>query len=185
MPRAALTNRQRKAIRKAGGARPRKAKTGTGPKVTGQTAAVEKPEDRDGLEWLIRKGRLGSGQSAKTRAKAGRYYRRLYRDAPLDGTTPLRSCLDDSVRGGGGVGLPPALVQTDAAVKLHFVRAAISHHEEMTDLLDAVCGRGTTVRSLACGNDRRAVEMETALRIALDLVALAKENMEASGRVRR
>lgn len=164
-----LTNRQRKAQRKRTPARPRTAKGLPGAPKAAQP--VEKPEDRDGLEWLRVKGKL-----TKPRLAAAKFYRRLYRDECLDDGVRIKSNLDRSV-GGEGTGEPVALIRADARGKLLFVRAAVL--PGMVVLLDAVCGGGQTLRSMTV-SERAYVELETTFKIALDLVALAQAHIEAA-----
>ncbi|HMU28150.1 MAG TPA: hypothetical protein PKA65_12170 [Solirubrobacterales bacterium] len=144
-------------------------------------APAEKISDRDGLEWLVAKGRLKG-----SRLRAGRWLRKIGRDAASDGQPPLRSILDDRVGGGGG-GEPPALIRTDAAMKLRYVRACFGAgpgqpegFRRMLELLDGVCIGGRTIIEMAGQDDRKAIALEAELGIALDLVSLAQAQQEAA-----
>ena len=56
-------------------------------------------------------------------------------------------------------------------IQRHIIDATGS--ERLVALLDAVCGRGETLRSLAGNDDRKAAVYETELRIALDMAGVA------------
>ena len=58
-----------------------------------------------------------------------------------------------------------------ARVQRHIIDATGS--ERLVALLDAVCGRGETLRSLAGNDDRKANGYEVELRIALDMAGVA------------
>lgn len=126
----------------------------------------DKPEDRDGLIWLIAKGRL-----SQDRIKAALAYRDAYRAA--DGPA-LRSCLDYQVGGGGaprGFVLDAAAPSTDAKRRLVAMRAlAMRGQADMRQVMDAVCGGGLTLRAYAGGDGRKASVAEAVLVLALDMV---------------
>lgn len=123
--------------------------------------------DRDGLDWLRQKKRLNA-----RRFKAGLTYREWFRDA---GGPSIKSGLNvvEGGPGSAGMGLPLALEgMTDAKARLFRVRhQVLKGQPDMVMVLDAVCGTRQTLTSLAGGNDRRALELEAVLMIALDLVA--------------
>jgi len=162
----ALSNRQRRALRKKIQAEPRVAVQA---EVVVKSAGRDLPiEKRDGLEWLSQKRRLSDEQLVEANA-----YRALYRDA---GEVAMRSCLDVGA-GGGGVG-PKAyadavlVASTNARRELQAIRGVVLRNQvEMLTVMDGVCGLGWTVRALAGGDQGRARELEALLRCALDLVA--------------
>ena len=120
---------------------------------------------RDGLLWLIKKGKL-----TPSRRAAAAIYRAAYRE-PQEGA--MRSCLDDSVRG-SGTGRPPDYNsgKVDAIRRLQAMRAeALAGHEQMIFVMDGVCGGGLTLREICGGEERAAGKLEAVLMVALDLVA--------------
>lgn len=124
---------------------------------------------RHGFHWLVQKGRL-----SPSRRDAGSDWSRDYCLAKADS---LRSCLNDNAPGSGQV--PENMQQdqkADAYARLDHGRAHVVYatgNGRLADLLDAVCGRGETVRGLAGGDQYRAVGLEAELMIALDLAAVA------------
>jgi hypothetical protein len=120
---------------------------------------------RDGLVWLIRKGKL-----SPARQRGAGIYREAYRE-PQEGA--MRSCLNDDVRGSGN-GRPPDYNagKIDAARRLAAMRnVALAGHEGMIAVMDGVCGGGLTLRELAGGEERAAGRLEAVLMVALDLIA--------------
>lgn len=170
-----LSNRQRREARKRiskAPARPRlDGVTATSPAVVAQ--AVDIPQDRDGLLWLIARNRL-----SPSRAREARSYRQDYRRAASEGPT-MKSCLD--VREGGGSGRPPSgptgevIYEVDARRSLFRKRHVILKGQaDLLDVLDGVCGRGLTLREMAGGNGHKAAALETLLKVALDLLGDAE-----------
>lgn len=114
-----------------------------------------------GLEWLRRKERITLNQY-----RAGEQYGDDFAkaDEPV-----IRSCLNDHV---GGEPEPMQETKRAASARLQAARlGALNGHEKMIDLLDAVCGRGARVRTLAGGDDAMANRLEAQLLIGLDLLA--------------
>lgn len=138
----------------------------------------EKPapaEDRDGIEWLARKGRLTPRQRA-----AAEYARRVIRAAETADGASLKSCLDVSVGGGAsGLTLRPAEASASAKRELFTMRWLwLGGQSDLLTVVDGVCGKGQTLRQLAGeeGADsskimRRATVLEAVLKVALDLIA--------------
>jgi hypothetical protein len=125
---------------------------------------------RHGLLWLIQKGRL-----TPLRKIAGQRWSDDYSLTRADG---LRSCLNDNVRGGGPDDLRADEKHAAAAQRLDRARQAIVHatgSPRLADLLDAVCGRGETLRSLTGGDKDRAALLEVELGVALDMAAVSFE----------
>ena len=124
---------------------------------------------RHGLIWLIDKGRVTGA-----RKRAGEAWSADYSLVRTDG---LRSCLNDNAPG-AAVG-DDATAQTKkarafdrlACARRHIIAATGS--ARLADLMDAVCGRGETLRSMA-GNDKdQALLLETQLLLALDMTAVS------------
>jgi hypothetical protein len=125
---------------------------------------------KTGLEWLRDKKRLDPHQF-----RAGRAYGMLYRVAILPDGTRLRSCLDDTPRGSGGAGLLATATHlasaewlADSRVRLEAARTSLGSHPGMILACDLICGQGLTPRDVSAVQ-REAEQIETTLRIALDL----------------
>jgi hypothetical protein len=133
------------------------------------TAEPEPKRTKTGIEWMVAKKRLSQRQ-----AKAGAKYGLHFRMAEVDGLDPLRSCLNDDPRGGGGVALlsrPVAL--TGARTDLLAARQALAFHVEMIAACDLICGRGFTpweVVQKGKGAQRDAERIQITLGVALDLL---------------
>jgi hypothetical protein len=179
MARDGLSNRERKALKKATPAKPRR------PKAEGVARAPRpKPKDEpakeDGLLWLTRKGWLTPKQGAK-----GLRYRDLVRAAP-DGSIKVVD-LEGAGGGGTGGGLPFGGNFSDgqAALELYVIRHMLLQGQpDLLLVMEGVCARGHTPRALAGGNQYRAHELISALRIALDMLISADEAKEAAARAR-
>lgn len=120
---------------------------------------------RDGLFWLIRKGRLTA-----LRQRAAAIYRSAYRE-PQEGA--MKSCLNGDPRG-DRIGVPPDYnaAKIDAIRRLEAMRRiALSGHKQLIWVMDGVCGGGLTLRELCGGEERSAGKLEAVLMVALDLVA--------------
>ncbi len=125
---------------------------------------------KSGLEWLRDKQRLDPHQF-----RAGRAYGMLYRVAILPNGVRLRSCLDDTPRG-GVTGVPTTTTAhlaaaewlADSRVRLDAARRSLGSHPGMILACDLICGQGLTPRDVN-PVQREAEKLETALRIALDL----------------
>lgn len=124
---------------------------------------------RHGLLWLIAKGRL-----APHRKTAGM---RWSDDYSLTRTDGLRSCLNDNGAPGTGTDVDrPEDRRLWAEDRLRCARQQIGSATgcyRLADLLDAVCGRGDSLRAMAKGDDRRALALEVELCIALDMAAVS------------
>ena len=126
---------------------------------------------RDGWQWLITRKppRLSHDE-----IEAGNAYAKLYAMA-------LRDELSSSSNDNGGQGTEDPLEariknrQRLDAVRRHIVDATGSNR--LVNLLDAVCGRGDTLRSLAKDDERRAAGYEVELKIALAMVAVGLKSV--------
>ncbi|MEN5147193.1 hypothetical protein [Brevundimonas diminuta] len=125
---------------------------------------------RHGLLWLIHKGRLTPMQKV-----AGQRWSDDYSLVRTDG---VRSCLNDNVRGQATEALRLEEKRAAAQQRLMAARFRIRQttgSERLSDLLDAVCGRGNSLRALAGGDKVRAAQMEAELGVALDMAAVSYE----------
>lgn len=125
---------------------------------------------RDGFQWLLKKGRLSVEREA-----TGHTLRRLYDEVWRDG---LSSSANDN-GANGEEGYCPVAERMKAAEKLQWVRSHIGNacgHAGPAELLDAVCGRGDTLRSLAANDDRVATVSEGQFLLALDMAGIALRN---------
>lgn len=172
----ALSNRQRKLLEKQIPKAPRHAPSAAGVMASAARPRREAEEapDRDGLEWLERKGRLSASQ-----LKAGWYARRVIR--AVDGPS-LRSCLDVQISGSGGVvGMAPAEVSAGAKLELFTLKWVwLGGQDDLWTVVEGVCGGGLTLRALAGAGSAdqvkdRAKVLEKVLGIALDLIARHQE----------
>jgi hypothetical protein len=132
--------------------------------------------DRDGIEWLQRKGKL-----TPRRQKAALHYREVFRAG--DGLS-MKSCLNVTVGGGGAEAVLCAVVgSASARVELRYIRHEVLRgQDDLLTVIDGVCGIGHTPRALAGpGTDdqvkRRAGVLEAVLMVALDLVARHLERL--------
>ncbi len=125
------------------------------------------PASRDGWLWLIQKKRV-----TRARQQAGDRYSTLYGRARSDG---VRSCLnDDGPKGAAGSEAGPLAARMRALSDLKGIHTHIQRSvgeqpaQRFIALLDAVCGRGETLRALSSGDDRKALVVEADLMTALD-----------------
>lgn len=172
MTAAALSNRQRRLLVKSIPKPPRHARPADGA-VASVARVRREPEDsldRDGLEWLERKGRLSQPQ-----LEAARYARGVIR--AVEGPS-LRSCLDVQISGSGQVGgLAPAEISAGAKLELFTLKwVVLGGQDDLWTVVEGVCGGGLTLRALAGPGSAdqvkdRAKVLEKVLTIALDLVA--------------
>lgn len=166
MANATLSNRERRDLLKAIPATPRKMKGAAVVRV----AAVKPPkdpDDKDGLDWLNRKGRLTPAQ-----LREGLLYRQGFLDA---GEVSIVSSLadPDRVRSTAGSALPGGGVasMTEARRAMFVARFVVLRGQvDMLTVMDGVCGLEHTLRYLAGGNQVRASELEVSLKIALDML---------------
>jgi hypothetical protein len=170
-----VSNRQRKLRRKQTAAAPRVPKAADEAKVV-KVAADEprpkEPADRDGYVWLARKRKW----MTPALIGAGFHYRDLVRAASPGA---VKSCIEGLGGAGGGqtLGLPFGGQFSDSAAQLELfvIRSfTFGNQADLVTVMDGVCGVGHTLRYLAGGDHHRAAELETALRIALDLLANAR-----------
>lgn len=181
MAQTALSNRDRKTIRKARATKPR---TPRGEKVVRVAAepTPADPTDRDGLAWLARKQRISAAQ-----AKAGLAYRDLFRHVVDFGGADVGSCVERlKTAGRGGAYVAPngsAYTAGQARAELFRLRwVVMGGQADLQIALDGVCGVGHTLDYLAGGNRQRREQLGTALRIGLDLlVADARSKEDAKG----
>jgi hypothetical protein len=123
---------------------------------------------QDGLDWLVRKGRISARRHGAAMA-----YRKAFRDG---GGPSIKSSADwGHVGGVAGPGLHAenaALAYTQAQRDLHTIRTRVClSQDDLVTVLDAVCGVGIAPRALAGGDGHRAATLEAVLMVALDLVA--------------
>ena len=116
----------------------------------------------DGLESLLKSGALGADDH-----EAGLLYRRMVAKAQASvGSSLNERSAAPRMSSDGAVW--SALERGYAALRLRLVRAAIGDERAMA-VLDAVAGRGVTIRTLAGGGDVRAANVRRlvrALRVA-------------------
>ena len=164
---SALDHRAETAATEAGLAEQARLAEGRG---TPTARTAKGPPTRDGFLWLARKGRL-----TPHRFEAGGRFGRLYARARSDG---IRSALANDGPGPTGEVDSPLAARARAAAAL----AAVNHHivravggeagAGLFALLEAVPGRGETLREAAGGEDRKAAALEVQLMTALDMAAV-------------
>ena len=114
---------------------------------------------RDGLAWLVAKGRLNAAQRM-----AGERYRGHFELIHSGG---LKSCIADTIGGGD----PSAAI---AAARRHLDEArrkGLVSDNTLIWLCDEVAGKGTTLRELAAGDQKRSKTLEAELLVALRFLA--------------
>jgi hypothetical protein len=128
--------------------------------------APPKVEDRDGLLWLIQKGKLSNDERRGCEA-----YRAAYRCPPAGS---IRSCIDPTRGDGSGdmAHLDGVAQALDAARRLERYRTVcLAGDAAAIMLMDAVSGGGLTVQAYLGTADSRAVlEAVTVLRMSGRLV---------------
>lgn len=124
-----------------------------------------------GLAWLRRKNRVNHRQHAM-----GEDYAEWFRGSRLSGAEHLRSCLESDMPRGGvrgdEVSTDYADTQAwlaDCKIKLGEARVTLNYHSGMVAVLDMICGAGMKPREIS-PNQRETEQMETTLRLALDLL---------------
>lgn len=136
-------------------------------------------KSRDGWLWIVsRKPRRLTPDQIST----GSRYSKEYGQARRDG---LSSSCNDNMGGGDEDPIEARIKAQDRldAVAGH-IHAAVGD-TRLVALLDAVCGRGETLRELAGGDDRRASFIEVELRLALDMAGVAFKLDTAGQALRR
>jgi hypothetical protein len=132
---------------------------------------VTLPKDRDktGLEWLFSKKRITQRQ-----ANAGRSYGADYRISTIDGTVPLRSCLNDTPGGSSAASALPAVVyQHEARERLLSARQALSFQADLIAACDLICARQLTpwqAIEISGGGAKDVARLEAVIVVALDLL---------------
>lgn len=164
----ALSHKQQRAARKTALAQRAAAIAVSGAKAAAprRPAAPPKVEDRDGLLWLIQKGKLSADERHGCEA-----YRAAYRCPPAGS---IRSCIDPTRGDGSGdmARLDGVAQALDAARRLDRYRTVcLAGDTAAIMLMDAVCGGGLTVQAYLGTADSRAVlEAVTVLRMSGRLV---------------
>ncbi len=116
---------------------------------------------RDGLLWLIKKGRL----NAEMRAAAEKF-RHQYALLHLGG---VGSCIANA---SGSGECDVIMLKVQAAEELKIVRkGALLNDDGLVSIVDAVAGRGDTIRELAKGNRMLADLLEAEFCVACRLLA--------------
>ena len=168
---AGLSHKQQRAARKTAlAARAQRAAAiavGGARKAAPRLASTApKVEDRDGLLWLIHKGKLSADERRGCEA-----YRAAYRHPPAGS---IRSCIDPTRGDGQGdmMKLDGVAAAVDAARRLERYRTVcLAGDAAAIMLMDAVCGGGLTVQAYLGTADSRAVlEALTVLRMSGRLV---------------
>lgn len=144
------------------------ARKATGPKSHKPENVVRlepDPSDRDGLLWLLKKGKLNLQERRGCAA-----YREAFREPPAGA---IRSFLDDT-RGGGDSGFPPDTNADalDAQRRLYTFRYTVLLGDTAAILvLDAICGRGVTLANyVGSADSRKCLEALTVLKTAARLI---------------
>lgn len=121
-----------------------------------------------GLQSLGSKGKINRRQAAR-----GEAYGRLYRVSTISNGVAIPSALGDldRVRGTGGALMlnDYSAIIVEARELLAAARGALGFHTGLILACDLVCGRGLTPQEITEVR-REAEEIETSLRIALDLL---------------
>lgn len=124
---------------------------------------------RHGMIWLVEKKRLTGDRRRAAEAWAADY--------SLVRSDGLKSCLNDNAKGGSD-GPSQQFIERKAAARYRLERAHdhLRHatgSNRLADLIDAVCGRGDTVRAIAGGDKDKAAIVETELMVALDMACVS------------
>jgi hypothetical protein len=126
-----------------------------------------------GLDWLLNKGRITARQKA-----AGESYGACFRRA---GSTPaIGSTLEVQPSGGLAAGPSLGLLLKQAAGRLRAeeeladFRRRLFGQSDLVTVCDLVCGQELTPRE-AGGGDRDAARIEAVLKVALDILAMARD----------
>lgn len=121
---------------------------------------------RDGLAWLVAKGKLNAAQRM-----AGERYRGLY--ATIHGGG-MRSCIGDTTGSSaifGGEDVPPLMHAQAREALEHSRRKALASDNTLIWLCDEVAGKGTTLRDLAADDQKRSIAFEAEFLVALRFLA--------------
>lgn len=118
---------------------------------------------RDGLLWLVQKRRLSEGQRSAAERYRTDYERARAGDVKASGLEYL---------GGGGDGTEALQSKVEAIQKLKRARDdGLLGDEAMISLLDAVAGKGQTLRDLAMQDRKTADALEVEFRVGCRLLA--------------
>ena len=139
----------------------------------GRKGERETPYRRQaGLEWLAGKGRITERQKA-----AGEGYGACFRRA---GAAPsIGSTLEVQPSGGLAAGpslgmvLKLAAGRRQAEAELAGYRTRLFGQSDLVSVCDLICGQELTPRE-AGGGDRDAARIEAVLKVALDILAMAR-----------
>lgn len=125
------------------------------------------PPRKSGLEFLFSKGRI-----TRPQAEAGKTYGTDYRLTQTSGQEPIKSCISGDVGGQSGSRIltSKAVTNVDAARRYELARALLAVSDGLPDIADAVCGKQLSPREVN-PNQRKAAEIETRLKVALDILA--------------
>lgn len=137
-----------------------------------ETASVGSVRTRDG--WMFLKSRTPPRLTPE-QITAGDRYAGIYRAAQRD-TLRVSGANDN----GDGTGPNPVDLLSTALKDLRHVQGHISSATGSSDLvvlLDAVCGRGETVRDRCDGDKVKTAVQEAHLRVALDMAAVAMRSL--------
>ena len=137
------------------------------PKLTIVPKMARKEEKRrTGLEWLLHKERINTDQ-----ARAGIRYGKDYRAAQIIGLEPIKSCISGDTGGSSGPHTltSHAVMNTDTGLHLAQAHIALGMHPDLIEVVQAVAGRQLTPREIN-PDQRKAAEIETRLKIGLDLL---------------
>ena len=147
-----------------------------------RTAGRAGPGGReDGLDMLLARGRISRPQ-----ADTGRWYGMLWRTAQIS-SGPVR-VVDLLSSGGAGTGEGGRPAADDAAWiadcrgELAAARAALLGHEALIGVLDLVCGGGQRPREIST-DQRESEQLETALRLGLDMLGRHRAARRALARI--
>jgi hypothetical protein len=125
-----------------------------------------------GLEWLLRKERITARQKA-----AGEAYGECFRRA--GSAPPIGSTLEVQPSGGLAAGPSLGLVLKQAAGRLKAeeeltaLRRRLFDQSDLVTVCDLICGQELTPRE-AGGGERDAARIEAVLKVALDILAMAR-----------
>lgn len=161
-----LSNRQKKIARKAIGTKPKGEVVQMRPKP-----AARHYEHDTGLAWLEHKKAISTAQKI-----TGERYGRWYRGSLITDPNTLRSCLNDTPRGGRGQATPLAIVEDTAAwliecrEKVTLARSILNNHSGLLAALDLICGRQFRPTEIIPDNQREREEIVVSLRVALDML---------------
>jgi hypothetical protein len=142
-------------------------------KPAGRKSERETPYRRQaGLEWLLRKERITERQKA-----VGEIYGACFRRA--GSAPPIGSTLEVQPSGGLAAGPSLGLVLKQAAGRLKaeeelaVLRSRLFGQSDLVTVCDLICGQELTPRE-AGGGDRDAARIEVVLKVALDILAMAR-----------